>query len=805
MTGWLPARAGITVNPPQVELAGNFARAQLIITQTESDGTVHERSLDLSRAATYVSSNPQVVAATEGGRLLATGDGEATITINHGADTAQVQVRVTGVLPAPKVGFARDILPVLSKGGCNSGACHASQYGKGGFKLTVFSFSPGDDYSAIVRDRQGRRINRIEPPKSLLILKPTLGVPHGGNQRIAPGSVDQQILEAWILGGMPGPAADDPKVSSIQVQPARRVGPASMTQQLRVVANYSDGTQRDVTHWTRFDSMDDSVLTVSSTGMVTAVGRGQATAMVRFGGQAEVATIIVPYADAIDLASWTENNFVDRLAADKFRELALAPSPLCDDATFLRRAFLDAIGSLPTVEESVAFLDSTDPNKRALLVDRLLGLTGDPAQDVYRNQYAAYWSLKWSDLLQSSSASIGEQSMWALYNWLQTSFRDNKPFDQFVRDLITARGSVYSNGPANYFRGANPSNLAERTSQVFLGIRLQCAQCHHHPFEKYGQDDYYGFAAFFARVGNKSSQEFGVFGGESIVLVNSGGEVGNPRTGQVMKPTPLEGEPAAERPDRRQALADWLVSKDNKFLARNIANRYVAYLLGRGLVEPIDDMRATNPASNAALLDALAKDFLDGNFDLKHLLRTIMNSRLYQLDSQPNASNATDSRFYSHYGVKRLAAEPLLDAIDQVSSVRTKFRNLPLGTRAIELPDAEYPDFFLKTFGKPKRGSVCECERSREANLAQALHTLNGDIVAGKISHADGRVAKLVASARPWQEGVTELYLATLCRRPSEQELATWRTFHDQIPDAKIFYEDLLWTLINSKQFLYVH
>ncbi|MGH7140656.1 MAG: DUF1553 domain-containing protein, partial [Pirellulales bacterium] len=395
--------------------------------------------------------------------------------------------------------------------------------------------------------------------------------------------------------------------------------------------------------------------------------------------------------------------------------------------------------------------------------------------------------------------------MWALHNWIGESLRQNKPFDQFVREIITAKGSVYSSGPANFFRVANnPQDRAEAASQLFLGVRLACAKCHHHPFEKYGQEDYYSFAAFFARVGVKGSQEFGLFGGEQVVLVSSGGEVGHPRTGQVMKPTPLEGQPVAEAPDRRQPLAQWLTSPDNPFFSRNIVNRYVAYLLGRGLVEPIDDMRATNPASNAELLDALALEFSKSCFDVKRLLRTIMTSRLYQLDSQPLAANANDHRFYSHFNVKRLAAEPLLDAINAATGTTTKFKNMPLGSRAIELPDGDYPDYFLKTFGKPRRVSVCECERSSEANLAQALHTLNGDTLSQKIADGNGRLAKLLKENKPFEENVTELYLATFSRRPSPEELATCKAFLEQSPDPKTFYEDLLWTLVNSKQFLYV-
>ena len=395
--------------------------------------------------------------------------------------------------------------------------------------------------------------------------------------------------------------------------------------------------------------------------------------------------------------------------------------------------------------------------------------------------------------------------MWALHNWVKNAFRENKPWDQCVQELVTAKGSIYMNGPANFFVvNRNSSDLAEATAQLFMGVRLECAKCHHHPFEKYSQADYYSFAAFFSRVGSKRSEEFGLFGRESIVTVRSSGEVKHARTGEKMKPTPLGGEAVDHPLDRRIPLAHWLTSKENDAFAKSVVNRYVDYLLGRGLVEPVDDMRSTNPPTNVALMNALAKHFVDSNFDLKQLIRAIMVSRLYQLDSQPTAENASDSRFYSHYYVKRLPAEPLLDAIDTATNVQTKFKSLPKGTRAIELPDAKYPNYFLKTFGKPVRASVCECERAPDENLTQALHTLNGDILTKKIADKKGRVATLLEAKKPHDEIVSEIYLSTLCRPPSEEELAASKTFLAESPSPKECYEDLLWALMNSKQFLFV-
>jgi Protein of unknown function (DUF1549)/Protein of unknown function (DUF1553) len=793
--------ADVHVFPSAVTLTGNYARAQLVVTVGSG-----ERVDDLTDRAVFVSSEPNVVTVAPGGRLLAVANGSATVTVTVAGTSTPVAVTVSGVSEQPVVGFTEHVMPVLSKAGCNAGACHGSQYGKGGFKLSVFGFAPDDDYTAIVRDGFGRRVNLLDPANSLFLRKPTGGVPHEGGRRFEPGSVDQRILEQWLANGAPRPSASPVAVTALRVEPARRVGAVGLTQQFRVVATYSDGRSVDVTHWSKFDSLNEGVLTVGPDGRVRTVGRGQGSALVRFEGQSAVATFIVPHPATVDMAGWTEHNFIDRLAAAKFREIGIAPSGLCDDATFLRRASLDVIGTLPTAEQAKAFLDSTDPDKRAKLVDRLLGLTGDPTQDIHDNDYAAYWALKWSDLIRSNSTAIGEQGMWALHNWLKESFRQNRPLDRLVRDVVTARGSTFNNGPANFFRIANnPPDLTESTSQLFLGVRLQCARCHNHPYEPITQTDYYRFAAFFARVGNKSSQEFGLFGNETVILVRSEGEVTHPRTGAVLAPTPLGGKAAAPTADRRQALADWLTAKDNPYFARNLVNRLFAYLMGRGLVEPIDDLRPTNPASNPELLDALAQEFIKTGYNQKHILKLILNSRLYQLDSRPTKGNAADTQFYSHFRVKRLPAEVQLDAIDRAAGTRTKFEKVPLGTRAIELPDAKYNNYFLTTFGKPRREAVCECERVSEPNLAQALHTLNGDAIEGKIADAGGRVAALLNGKKTPDEIVTELYLATVSRRPSPEELSACRQMLAEAGDARAYYQDLLWSLLNSKGFQFVN
>lgn len=801
------AAAPLQVTPMRARLQGRFSRAQLLVRNVDPRDPAGRRSADLTGAATYETSDPLTVAVNEHGQLLAIGNGTARVSVKAGDLQLVVPVTVSGIDSQPP-DFNLAVQPLLSRYGCNAGACHAGQFGKGGLIISVMGYDPQMDHAALVRDRTGRRVNFLEPEQSLLLKKPTMQAAHGGGQRFRQSSPDYHLIAEWIRGGAPGPRAEAPLVTALEVTPARRLAEVGETQQLRAVASYSDGTTRDVTCWARFDSLDDAVLTITPAGRVTIVGRGQAAAMVRFQGQAAISLFSVPYGPEPQLAGWENRNFIDEHASQKFRELGIEPSPLCDDATFLRRAWLDAIGTLPPPEEVTTFLQESDPGKRDRLVDRLLGLTGDPLLDTHNDAYAAWWTLKWSDLLRNTSdgQSTDEQRMWAMHNWLKEGLRTNRPFDEMVRELITAKGSIFSSGPASYYRiFNNSSDLAEATAQLFLGVRLQCAKCHHHPFEKYGQEDYYSFAAFFARVGNKGSEEFGLFGGEQVVMVRSGGEVAHPKTGAVLKPKPLEGAPTEHPIDRRIPLAAWLTATENPFFARSIANRYVDYLLGRGLVEPVDDLRATNPATNPELLDALAAHFVASKFDLRQLVRAIMTSRLYQLDSQPTPGNAADEKFYSHYKVKRLPAEALLDAIDAVTGVQTKFKSLPLGTRAIELPDAEYPDYFLNVFGKPRRVSVCECERAPDENLVQALHTLNGDTIASKTADAKGRIALLIAAGKTDDEIVNELYLRALSRPATADELAATREFISQSTNRQEILEDTLWALLNSKEFLFVH
>jgi hypothetical protein len=697
------------------------------------------------------------------------------------------------------------------------GACHGAQHGKGGFRLSLAGYDPDQDYLTIVKQARSRRVSLADPAKSLLLTKPLMQVPHGGGRRLEATSPDYQALVRWIRNGAPGPDASDPQVTKVEVVPSERILPAgSAPIQLKVIATYSDGTKRDVTRRTRLNTLNDAVATCTPEGVVSPVNKGQTAIMVRYGGQAAVSTIIVPFvatshaqgATASLKAAQTLKGSarVDALVARKQAHLGLIPSPVCDDRTFLRRAFYDLIGTTPTPEEMTAFLADKSFDKRAKLVDALLN----------RPEYADYWTLKWGDLLRSSRTTLGNKGMWSFTNWIRTQLQQNRPADQFVRELITAQGSTFTNGPSNFFRVAsNPQDLAETTSQVFLGIRLQCAKCHNHPFEKWSQSDYYQFAAYFARVGLKGSQEFGIFGNEQVVRVNDSGEVYHPKSGKRMYPTPLGAKLAAlaedklPNPDadgdRRRILAEWLVSKNNRQFARNLANRYWGYLLGKGIVNPIDDLRVTNPPSNPQLLEALTEELLRSNYDLKHLLRVIANSKTYQRSAQPTPQNKQDEWFFTYYMPKRLPAETLLDAIDYACGTREKFPELPLGTRAIQLPDPNVGSEFLDTFGRPLRLIACECERQPDTNLSQTLRMMNGELVNRKVTQGDGRLAKLLAAKKSDLTILNELYMVTLGRPPLRQERDLVLGLLAFTPDRKQVFEDVLITLLNSKEFLFNH
>jgi hypothetical protein len=806
----------LAVSPSSIVLTGPRAQAQLLVSAALSDGSL----IDVTDKAVFVPARPDAVRVDANGVLHPRKDGAIVVRVAYGGHSIAVPVTIKNAQTRVPVSFNNEVEPILTRLGCNQGSCHGAQYGKGGFKLSLAAFDPDLDYINIVKQGRGRRISQVDPAHSLLLLKPILHVPHGGGRRLELNSASYRTLAQWLRDGAPGPVPADPTVTKLEVLPAERIlRKGGSTQQLTVRATYSDGTTRDVTPDTRLNTLNDAVAACTPNGLVSPVGKGQTAIMVRYAGQATVATIIVPFKNSTTAVakiqnpkSKIQNPFadasaqVDSLVAHKQQQLGLIPSPLCDDRTFARRVYFDLIGTAPTTEELTTFLADSASDKRARLVDRLLD----------RPEYADYWTLKWGDLLRCNRTTLTPKGMWSFTNWIRSQFQQNRPMDQMVRDLIVAQGSTFTNGPANFYRVAsNPQDLAETTSQVFLGVRMQCARCHHHPFEKWSQTDYYQFAAFFARVGQKGSNEFGIFGNETIVRINDGGEVTHPKTGAVMRPTPLGAQlaslPGSKLPDpdadgdRRAALARWLTAPDNRLFSRNIANRYWGYLLGKGIVNPIDDQRVTNPPTNPALLDFLADELTHSKYDLKHLLRVICNTQTYQRSSDATLANRGDELFFTHFMPRRLSAETLLDAIDFACGTHEKYNELPAGTRAIQLPDPNVGSDFLDVFGRPLRLIACECERVAEPNLSQTLQLMNGNKVNGKVTQGDGRLAKLINAGLPDDSVLKDLYIATLARPPKQAERAQVLGALMFAPDRKAVYEDVLVTLLNSKEFLFNH
>ena len=799
----------LSIEPGALQMSGPRAVAHFLVMAHYADGSVADVTETAVPALTAKTAILDGVAT-----LRPLKDGGANLQVRFGGKTTAAKVTVQDSGKLIPVSFNNEVEPILTRYGCNQGSCHGAQYGKGGFKLSLAAYDPDLDLMNTVRQSKGRRISLAEPDRSLLLLKPALLVPHGGGRRLERGLPDYKVMVQWLRDGTPGPNPKEPQVASIAVFPSERILPvAGEKQHLVVRATYTDGTIRDVTDQTRLTTLNDAIASCTPEGLITSVGKGQTAIMVRYGGQATVATMIVPFTPVkpqapISIAGLTGSARIDALVTRKQRAVGLVPSPLCDDRTFIRRVSFDLTGTPPTPARIAAFMANTSSDKREKLVDELLASP----------EYADFWTLKWGDLLRSNRSNLGEKGMWSFTNWIHTQFVQNRPVDQFVHEMILAQGSTFTTGPSNYYRVAsNPQDLAETTSQLFLGVRLQCTRCHHHPFEKWSQTDYYQFAAFFARVGLKGSQDFGIFGNENVVKINDGGEVGHPKTGATMYPTPL-GVTLAKLPDgklpnpdamgdRRRALADWLTAKDNRLFARNLVNRYWGYLFTRGLVNPIDDQRVTNPPTNPELLDALADELIASNFDLKHLLKTLCTTQTYQRSSEGTKQNYKDDTFFTHYLPKRLGAESMLDALDFACGTQEKFNQLPTGTRAIQLPDPQVNSDFLDTFGRPQRVIACECERTSEPNLSQTLKLMNGDKLNGKVTDGNGRLAKMINAKATDDAILNELYNAALGRPPRQDERRLiMATLAFALPkDRKSVFEDVLVTLLNSKEFLFNH
>ncbi len=820
--------AQLEVYPVAAKLDGALAYAQLVVTGRYADGGMQ----DLTRVAGLVSSNEQV-ARVENGRVIPVANGQAEIVAQVAGLEVKVPVEVVKQDVPERVSFNYGALVALSKQGCNSGACHGSPSGKGGFRLSLRAYDAALDTLTLIREAYNRRTNIIEPEASLILRKPLMEVAHGGGRRMKRTDPAFAILRDWITQGCQADPADAPHCVKVEIYPRQRVfrRPAH-TQQLVVQAHFSDGSVRDITQLASYSSSDEAVASVDTGGFVVGLDRGEAAILVRYLDQIETSSLT--FLRDVEGFKWNdppENNFVDKYVFEKLKQLQILPSELCTDEEFVRRVHLDVLGELPSISESQAFLADQEPNKRARLIDALLA----------RPEHADFWALKWSDLLRLRSSKVSAAGVPKFHRWVVKALRDNMPYDRFARELLLAGGSTFANPPANFFRTAADTNdCTETTSQLFLGIRIQCAKCHNHPFERWTQDNYYGIGAFFNRVVRKPSPNTD----ELVVYVARAGEVTQPRTGKQMKPwLPLTGD--ADLPgedDRRVKFVEWLTSANNPFFAKVEVNRIWGHLLGRGIVEPVDDFRDSNPPASAALLEALARDFVEHGFDRRHTMRMILNSRSYQLSSRKNEFNQNDSKYFSHAKTRLLSAEQLLDAICKVTGVPEKYAGLPAGTKAVQLPSPDVDNYFLKVFGQPARETACQCERSSESNLSQALQMINGPLVHSKTRDENNRPRVLQKEGKSDDEIVTQLYLAALCRPPlaGELEAASNHIKNSEIsPAARMLLwwtpsingsflprpalgdygpiqigglegrvrglEDVCWALLNANEFLFQH
>ena len=705
------------------------------------------------------------------------------------------------------ISFRNQVIPVLTKAGCNSGACHGAAAGKNGFGLTLRGYDPAADYDTITRQAGGRRVNKIEPAKSLILLKPTETVPHMGGTRFKVASPEYTIISGWIASGLPGPRDSDPRLKSIEVTPSDRTLDAGATIPLRVTARFTDGSTADVTRWAKYGSADETVAHVEDDGQVTIKGPGETAVSVSFLTGVALARVRSPFPVSIPESSYVPAaaaGAIDELVLRKLRELHIAPAPLCTDSEFIRRAYLDAAGMLPTRAEVEAFLADAAPDKRAALVDRLLE----------RDEFVDYWAYKWSDVLLVSSRALGKNNVRDFYGWIRAAVKSNMPWDKFVYALTTAVGRTDDNGAANYYLiHRSPIDLAENYTQAFLGLTLTCARCHNHPMEKWTQIDYYGFTNLFARVSVKEDASMAGKFDTATVFSTPDGDVLHPRLGVPMAPRPLDGTPMAAHSaeDRREYLARWATSPANTLFSRAVVNRVWANFFGRGLVHPVDDLRFTNPASNEPLFEAVTGQFVREGFDVKALIRHIMTSTAYQRAAATTGENAKDDRFYSHYLIRRLPAEVILDAFSQVSGVPQPFTGFPKGTRALQLPDTRVDSYFLSVFGRPERVITSAAERMQDPTLPQALHAINGETLNGKLKADEGIVARLVRDGKSDGEAIDELYLSALSRPPSRAEREGLLTRLGSSAagatdaDRRARLEDLAWAILTSREFLFNH
>jgi hypothetical protein len=785
--------AGIEVFPPQIHLTTARDRQSIVVQASFADGITR----DVTKEASLSLGDPKLVRRA-GSVFHPAADGSTTLTVAYGGKTVTVPVKVAQAAVVPPISFRLDVMPVFMRAGCNTGSCHGSARGKDGFRISLFGFDPEGDHYRLTREMVERRLNLAVPSDSTMLEKATGAVPHTGGKRFEPTSELYHTLHSWIEAGAPNDDVSKlPKVVGVDLYPKKVVldGKGS-TQQLTLRARYADGTDRDVTSLAVFLTNNDVSAPVTPDGLVTAAARGEAFVMARYETQTVGSQFIVlPAGLNFTFPDEPEANYIDKLVNDKLKKLRIAPSEQCDDETFVRRTALDITGLPPTVPEYNRFIASTDPQKRSKWIDELLE----------RKEFSEIWVSKWAELLQvrtDYNKNISQKAMFLYYNWLVDKLSKNTPMDQMVQELLGASGGIFKNPATTFYQTTSETLLlTENVAQVFMGIRIQCAQCHNHPFDRWTQDDYYSFAAFFSQIGRKGGEDYR----ETIIFNSGGGEVNHPVGGRVMAPKFLGGAaPDVAGKDRRVVLSKWLASPQNPWFATSFANRVWAHFLGVGIVEPVDDVRVSNPASNPELLEALGKHFTDTKYNFKALVRDICNSRTYQRSTHRNQSNASDERNFAHAAVRRIKAENLLDSISVVTDTKDKFDGLPVGARAVQIADGTRSTYFLTTFGRATRETPCSCEVKMEPTLSQALHLLNGDTVNAKIRQG-GVIPRLMTTRKFPEERITELYIRALSRKPDGDELARLVGVLKASKDQTQALEDIFWALLNSREFLFNH
>ncbi len=782
----------LTSYPAKVQLDNARDLQRFSIVYQRDDGV----TVDVTKDATMALEPANLAERNPEGIWIPKADGEGTVTVTYKEKSITVPISVKQATVDPPMSFRNDVEGAIMRAGCNTGKCHGSASGKNGFRLSLFSYDPPHDYIALTRDSRGRRLNQANPEHSLMLKKPLNEVPHEGGSAIEKGGLLYTMLHRWVAEGAKDDVAGLPTVTGLEILPKESVlaGAGSM-QQFVIMAQYSDGTDRDVTDLAVMSSVDESIISIDGKGLATSGNRGEAYLMARFSTFAVVANIISIPADATPLAQPAPPaNFIDEFMYEKYKKLRITQSPKCSDEVFVRRVYIDTLGVLPTVEETRTFLEDAAPDKRAKLIDILLE----------RPELASLWAMKWAETLRvKSSASLDAKGMHRYNDWLRLAIQQNKPMDELVRELLAAEGGNFSSPASNFYLVESVPNLmAENVAQVFMGIRMQCAQCHNHPFERWTMDDYYSFSAFFSQVGRKASSD----PRETIIFNSGSGEVSNPRDNQVMKPTFLGGvTPDLAGRDRRLVLSEWLTSDENPWFAQNLANRVWEHFLGKGIVHPTDDVRVTNPPSNPQLLAVLGEKLAAYKYDMRQLIRDICNSNTYQASTQPTETGKSDSRNFAYAQIRRLPSEVLLDAISQVTETKVKFASLPMGSRAVDVADGSANNYFLSVFGRPTRNSACSCERRNEPTLAQVLHLVNGSTYTDAIGNAENRLNQQLKAEATNEVIIEDLYIAAFSRKPDPEEMQKMAQYIAETPERKIALEDIYWSVLNSKEFVFTH